>query len=392
MPVHKKQKIDRRQFLKFLGISGLSLLLNRCGVRRLPAASPVPSPVILAKAATATMPASTNTPTPSATPVPVYRSLVAVGRADSYNLSGLRKTLLTMLDGLGGLTDLISPGARVAIKPNLTGGTWGDANLPVPATELFATHPLLVQALAELLIDAGASQVRIMDGLGDAAIFSAWGYRDAARSLGAELVDLCTPSPYPDYVIFPVGEKRLVYDVFYMNAVLSEIDLFVSLAKMKTHSTTGVTLSLKNLIGIAPTSLYRRSEEQNHRSAFHESTTYDRRLPRVVVDLNLARPVHLALIDGIATADGGAGSWDEGFSPARPGVLVASKDPVAADAVATAIMGFDPQAESGLPPFVYADNHLELARQAGLGTNLLSEIGVIGSAIQDVLYPFRLPR
>ena len=105
-------------------------------------------------------------------------------------------------------------------------------------------------------------------------------------------------------------------------------------------------------------------------------TDYDRRLPRVAIDLNLAMPVHLALIDGIKTVEGGAGAWDTGYNPVQPGLIVASKNPVATDAVSTALMGFDPDAPSGSHPFSYADNHLILAREAGLGTNRLKEIGV----------------
>jgi len=59
-----------------------------------------------------------------------------------------------MFQQLGGLSDIIRPGSRVTIKPNLTGETWSDPNLPAPTTELFVTHPALVLALSELLIDA----------------------------------------------------------------------------------------------------------------------------------------------------------------------------------------------------------------------------------------------
>jgi uncharacterized protein (DUF362 family) len=244
-------------------------------------------------------------------------------------------------------------------------------------------------ALSELLIDAGAGQIRIVEGLGNDAIFRAWGYIDIAARVNAELIDLCKPAPHRDFVMFPVGSGRQVYDVFYMNATLKEADVFISCAKMKCHSTTGVTLSLKNLIGLPPISLYRREKNQNHRSAFHESTQYDRRLPRVVIDLNLAMPVRLALIDGIKTVEGGAGAWDKGFSPVQPGLLVASKNALAADTVATTLMGYDANAPSGSHPFSYADNHLLLAHEAGLGTNVLQDIGVMGAKIQESVFRFR---
>jgi uncharacterized protein (DUF362 family) len=386
------QIIQRRQFLKLIGLSGLSLLLTKCGLREIvtPTALPVTSATPLPQP-TPTRPTPSPVPSSTATavPTPTYKSMVATGRADSYDPRLLRQELERMLDGIGGLGDLVKSGARVGIKPNLTGGTWTDATLPVPATELYVTHPALVQALAELLIDAGAGQITIMDGLGDPLIFSRWGYKDIAKPLNAKLVDLCVTSPYSDFVTYPVGSKRYIYDVLYMNAALKELDVFISVAKMKCHSTTGVTLSLKNLIGIAPISLYREKDDQNNRSSFHESVVFDTRLPRVAIDLNMARPVHLAIIDGIFTAEGGAGPWDKGLSQVKPGVLVASKDPVAADAVATAIMGFDPSAPSKSHPFTHADNHLALASEVGLGTNHLDEIGISGPQIKDISYPFK---
>ena len=331
-------------------------------------------------------------PPPQPTTTPDYRSLAAIGQISAYEIAQLRQKLQEMFQQLGGLADIIRPGARVIIKPNLTGNTWSDATLPAPATELFVTHPTLVQALAELLIDAGAGQIRIVDGIGDEAIFRAWGYEDVASRVNAELVDLCKPNPYSDFTSFPVGAGRQIYDIFYMNGALKEADVFISLAKMKCHSTTGVTLSLKNLIGLAPISLYRRDESHNHRSAFHDSTVYDQRLPRVVIDMNLARPVHLALVDGIKTVEGGAGAWDAGYNPIQPGLLVAGRNPVVTDAVSAALMGFDPDAPSGSYPFSYADNHLLLAREAGLGTNRLSEIGVVGAEIAGNVFSFRTAR
>lgn len=39
----------------------------------------------------------------------------------------------------------------------------------------------MVQVLCELLIDAGAGPIRIVDGLGDEAIFQAWGCSEVAQ-------------------------------------------------------------------------------------------------------------------------------------------------------------------------------------------------------------------
>lgn len=381
-----------------MGTSLSSFLLQQCGIRPTLTEEPtgtIASPPSSTRTVTV-LPSATAAPSQIATSQPTatpnYQTTAAIGQINTYEVSQLRNKLQDMFQQLGGLADIIRPGARVTIKPNLTGGTWSDATLPAPTTELFVTHPALVQALSELLVDAGAGRIRIAEGLGDEAIFQAWGYAEVASRVNAELVDLCKPAPYRDFATFPVGPGRQIYDVFYMNAALKEVDVFISFAKMKCHSTTGVTLSLKNLIGLPPISLYRRDEKQNHRSAFHESTDYDRRLPRVAIDLNLAMPVHLALIDGIKTVEGGAGAWDTGYNPVQPGLIVASKNPVATDAVSTALMGFDPDASSGSNPFSYADNHLLLAREAGLGTNRLQEIGVVGAEIANVVFPFKAVR
>ena len=102
--------------------------------------------------------------------------------------------------------------------------------------------------------------------------------------------------------------------------------------------------------------------------------------------------MHLALVDGIKSVEGGAGVWDTGYNPVQPGLLVAGRNPVVTDAVSTALMGFDPDAPSGSHPFSYANNHLLLAREAGLGTNRLSEISVVGADIASNSFPFRTAR
>ena len=313
----------------------------------------------------------------------------AIGQAATYDPALLRQELERMLTEIGGLGDRVKSGARVGIKVNLTGGTWWDAKGKPPATEMFVTHPAVVGALSELLLDMGAAKLTVMDGLGDETNFSQWGYADMAKPVGAKLLDLCKPDPCADFKLFPVGPKSYLYNQFSLNAALDEFDVFISVAKMKCHSIAGVTLSLKNLIGLAPISRYRNVEQDNDRSALHGSADFDTRLPRVIVDLNRARRIDFALIDGVITAEGGAGPWDAGLNQIRPGLLVCGKDPVATDAVAAALMGFDPAAKGGTAPFAHSDNHLALAHESNLGTNRLSEIRIAGPAIQTLVHKFK---
>jgi uncharacterized protein (DUF362 family) len=66
---------------------------------------------------------------------------------------------------------------------------------------------------------------------------------------------------------------------------------------------------------------------------------------------------------------------------------------VTTDAVAMAIMGFDPMAERGAAPFETCDNTLRLAEELGVGTLDLRQIEVIGTPIREALFKFRdVPR
>ena len=86
--------------------------------------------------------------------------------------------------------------------------------------------------------------------------------------------------------------------------------------------------------------------------------------------------------------EGGEGPWIGCFNPVQPGVMLAGKEPLALDAVAAAVMGFDPTADYPDAPFLRGENHLNLAYGLGLGTNRLEEIGVIGPAIDEVRQSF----
>jgi uncharacterized protein (DUF362 family) len=158
---------------------------------------------------------------------------------------------------------------------------------------------------------------------------------------------------------------------------------------MKNHYLAGVTHTMKNLYGLVPYRFYRLNEQDKYRSGFHGiGSQTQERLPSIIVDINRARPINFSLIDGVKTTQGGEGPWIESLAAIGPGVLIAGKNPVATDAVATAVMGHDPTGEYPESPFVRCVNHLNLAAQAGLGTNRLDEIEVLGSQISEVKTQF----
>jgi hypothetical protein len=123
-------------------------------------------------------------------------------------------------------------------------------------------------------------------------------------------------------------------------------------------------------------------------------------VPRITVELCAARPVDVAIIDGIHTVTGGevAPYYDRAYSPAlrrrmfavKPGVLIAGTNCVATDAVAMAVMGFDPMAGSGREPFqgVKSDSTLQLGERAGLGIRDPGRNDVVGTPISQVMFDF----
>jgi uncharacterized protein (DUF362 family) len=337
-------------------------------------------------------PTEALTPSPGVTPVATAderTARVGIVRAESYDTALVRQRVRDVLDAAGGLAQAIRPGDRVAIKVNLTGGVGAGPLQGVPAVESYVTHPDVVRALGECVRDAGAAEILIVEAVYDWDSYREWGYEDVAAAIDATLIDLNDARPYDDFASMPVGGGAFIYDRFTFHHVLEEADVFVSVSKMKCHYSCGVTHSLKNLIGLVPTRFYRLDQHHNYRSALHGTAVeMGTRLPRVIVDLNRARPIHYALIDGIKTAEGGEGTWIGSISPVQPGVLFAGADPVAVDAVATAAMDFDPTATRSTSPFLRSDNHLNLAHEMGLGTNCLDEIKVAGAAIEDVRLKF----
>jgi uncharacterized protein (DUF362 family) len=368
-----------------MGTVAAGLLTARC--RGFPG-TPEPAVTAAPAAASTVVPTVAPTFTPLVEPPATALARVAIAQAASYERTLVRQQVQALLDGLGGLEDVVGLGDRVALKVNLTGGTHFDPPPGLSATESHLTHPEVVRALGELLRDAGVGQLFIVEAVYDEVSYPLFGYEEVAEGLGATLIDLNVPDPYPDFATTPVGEGWFVYEDLVFNRILEEVDAFISVAKMKCHCNCGVTHAMKNLVGLVPVSHYRLNEEDWWRSALHGvHDEFATRLPRVILDLNRARPIHLALIDGVKTGEAGEAPRGD-FSPVEPGVLIAGKDPVAADAVATAAMGFDPTVEPPHVPFMYADNYLNLARALGLGTNRLEEIEIVGALIDEVRYEF----
>jgi uncharacterized protein (DUF362 family) len=329
----------------------------------------------------------------------------------------VREALAKSFDLLGGIGSLVK-NKTVTVKLNLT-GTDFSAFMDRPVGETYMTHYATVLALSSLLFEAGAKRIRFVE--------STTSRSDLAGSLGMADWDLKALSALgpmefentrnlgksKSYANLRVPSGGYMFSAFDFNHSYADTDVMVSLAKLKMHITAGVTLSMKNLFGITPNSLYGSEagteDALDGRGVLHSPVGLEKiklpglkpgissvepgwRVPRIVADICSARPIHLSIIDGITSMSGGEGPWCREAGPLKftsPGVLIAGLNPVSTDAVGTAVMGFDnPRALRGTKPFQGCDNHLLLAEQAGVGTADLSQIDLRGLSLEKARYPY----
>lgn len=345
---------------------------------------------------------------------------VAIQRCRTYG-AGLEPTMRRLFDGIGGLGRLVN-NKTVAIKVNLTGRPSQRLGHS-PAELAHWTHPRVIGMTMHLMNEAGAKRIRILespwsttDPLEEYMMEANWDpslILNSAKKVEFENTNYLGNGK--NYVRFKVPNGGHMFPAYDLNHSYADCDVFVSIAKLKEHATAGVTLSMKNCFGITPCTIYgdgagekepglvpvggrgsvihsgSRKPSLSAPQELHPDSPRDGgyRVPRVVADLNAARPIDLAIIEGVESMAGGEGPWIRGTRRCSPGVIIAGTNAVCTDAVATAVLGFDPMAMRGTPPFETCDNTLALAEQLGVGSRDLSKIEVAGAQIADVRYLIR---
>lgn len=345
---------------------------------------------------------------------------VAIAKVDSYG-ADMTAALRGMFDKLGGLSGKVR-NKTVTVKLNLTGSPALKFQGRAPAVTHYS-HPRMAGALAHLLHEAGAKRIRFVEScwgtagpLEEYLLDSGWNVRQLqAVAPGIEFENTNALGKGSRYIRHAVPGGGMIFPSYELNHSYADTDVFVSMAKLKDHATCGITLSMKNIFGITPASIYgddagvdepnekpekgrvkicHLGERQPARVAAGErdpgsSREPEYRMPRITAELNAARPIDIAIIDGVETVTGGEGPWIKGLALAKPGVLLAGYNAVSTDAAGAAVMGYDPRAKRGAAPFEKCDNTLLLAERMGLGSADLKQIEVLGVPIQEARYAFR---
>jgi uncharacterized protein (DUF362 family)/Pyruvate/2-oxoacid:ferredoxin oxidoreductase delta subunit len=221
-----------------------------------------------------------------------------------------------LLSDLGGMQAFVRPGDRVLLKPNLL-----KSALPEQAA---VTHPAVVEGIASMVLDCRAKPfVGDSPPLGNLAkVLSKSGYDDFMNKMDVKQAPFREKAPQE----FPEGRLFRRID---LAREIFEFDRLINLPKLKTHTQMGLTLAVKNLFGTVVGS---------DKAGWHlrAGRDYDTFATVLVQIYDKVRPA-LSVIDGILAMEG---NGPNSGSPRQVGLLGASADGVALDAVITRLVGF----------------------------------------------------
>jgi uncharacterized protein (DUF362 family) len=285
------------------------------------------------------------------------RSRVAVVRAPRYSLE-IKNILAPYFRPFG----LNLRGKSVLLKPNIV-------DFHDHEHHIF-TDPTVLAAAIELFGDLGA-KVRVGEASGlrrdTNTILHYSGYKEMLGKYSVEFIDL----NLDEVERVPIPSNLTGLDYLFVPRTVLRSDFIVSMPKMKTHHWAGVTLSLKNMFGVLPGIKYGWPKNRLHTIGLHEA----------IVDVGSAVRPGFAIIDGIYGIEGNGPLFgDNKFA----GVIVMSDDFLAADAVASRIMGINPEKVE----------YLRLASRPPRGTvpplGNTRDIEVLGEPIAAVRQDFKL--
>lgn len=275
--------------------------------------------------------------------------VVGFERGVRYDTDSLRRALRAVLEPLGGIGAFIREGARVLVKPNLVA--------PASPETGICTHPLLVRAVCDLIAERRPARIRV----GDMSGYNFLGEGErCARESGLAAALAGGPA---EIVLFEGTHAQAASGAF---RVLEEIalsrevanaDVVVSLPTPKMHRLTRYSGAIKNLFGCVA---------YGTRERLHKSGSYRTFCEGVVDIFEHIRPA-LTIADMVRVQEGNGPCTG---SPLDAGVILASADGVALDAVGQFLLGLGP--EDVLTT--------TLARDRGLGESDLWRIDVAGRA------------
>lgn len=274
------------------------------------------------------------------------RPVVAIVQGEDANAM-----VAQAIELIGGLKGIVKDGDKVVIKPNLT--YYKDKIVPGTTTDV-----RVAAGVVAALKRSAHCQITFAESSGGStmAMYKAYGYDQLAQEQGIALLEL---KDEPRVHVQQAGMALPSYD---FPKPVKEADVFIDMPVLKTHQLCGISVGMKNLYGLLDSS----------RTGMHEQAD------DLLSDLAAIKPPGLIVVDGLSGMEGQGPI--EGTS-VKMNLVIVGTNIVAVDAVAAAVMGFEPT----------KIRHLQAAKAHGLGECDLSKIEVRGAPIAKVAVRFKPP-
>ena len=246
---------------------------------------------------------------------------------------------------LGGMEKFVNSGDRVVLKPNI--------GFPNPPEWSTTTHPDVVKAVAGLCIKAGAQRVIILDHpLRDSQICKErTGIEKAVKGMKGVVLAMLDDAKFYKETPVPGGSELK------STAIMKEVlraNCLINIPTAKSHSATGVSLGIKNLMGLVW-----------DRMAFHEKMELNRAIAEQLIvikpKLTIVECIYVLLTRGPS----GPGKTEE------LNTIVASTDPVAADSYTVGLARWYNKEFKGSQV-----KHIKIAHELGFGEIDISKMTI----------------
>lgn len=275
---------------------------------------------------------------------------VSLVKLNNYESEDVRRAVKKSVDLLGGLESIFKPRSKIFVKIN-------HLSPPSPPERGIVTHPAFTREVLHLLKELGHEVTvgdDIQSGKEDGFLIS--GYRKVCDELEIPLVNL------KEKGFREVFCKGSLLEKTYVSPLLLETEYILNIPKLKTHSFTVFTGAVKNMFGIIPYGL---------RLKYHRLYINNHVFSQMLVDIFSCVPPHLTIMDGVMAMEG---EGPAAGNMRRVGVVLASLDAVALDAVATKVVGLEP-AE------VFTTCY---AHDRGLGVGKIENVQIVGDKLSAV--------
>jgi uncharacterized protein (DUF362 family) len=242
---------------------------------------------------------------------------------------------------------------RVLIKVNfITDKTWDTGATTDPLVVEAIIHKLQSHSIEILVVESDATMTNA-----DKA-FTVTGMKAMCEANNVEWINL---RKIQDRTTVTIPEGETLKSITIPTLVLDSA--IISAAKLKTHTSTGVTLGMKNMFGLLPGKFKFKYHAQG--------------ISKVIVDINTVLTPTVTVIDGFMAMEGAGPTRGD---PVKMNTILAGTDPVATDATGCRVMNIDP----------HTIRHIQRAAEKGLGN--IDNINVIGGSLNEATRPFKQAR